>query len=93
MGEIAEAMLNGELCEACGEYIGDGDGIPGYCSPQCARDRGADWWLEANGYQDAKPTKVEDQRPPKRFKCNVCGKGFRYDYALEQHREATGHKE
>lgn len=41
-GEIAEMMLDGTLCECCGEYIGDGDsGYPRYCSEQCARDRGA----------------------------------------------------
>lgn len=42
MGEIAEMMLDGTLCEACGCYIdGEGDGIPRYCSPQCAAGRGA----------------------------------------------------
>ena len=43
MGEIADAMLDGTLCEGCGSYI-DGDsasGFPRYCSPQCAADRGA----------------------------------------------------
>jgi hypothetical protein len=53
MGEIAEMMLDGTLCEGCGAYIDDegGDGIPRYCSPQCARDRGATWaaprWVSA----------------------------------------------
>lgn len=43
MGEIAERMLSGEDCEACGEYIGAEDyGIPMYCSIECAQDRGAD---------------------------------------------------
>lgn len=42
MGEIAEAMLDGTLCEGCGTYIGDATGFPGYCSRQCARDRGAE---------------------------------------------------
>lgn len=32
MGEIAEAMINGDLCENCGEYIGSGDGYPRRCS-------------------------------------------------------------
>lgn len=31
MGEIAEMMLDGELCEGCGDYLGDGDGFPRYC--------------------------------------------------------------
>jgi len=41
MGEIAEMMLDGTLCECCGEFIGHDTGIPGYCSRQCAKDRGA----------------------------------------------------
>jgi len=43
MGEIAEAMINGELCEACGAGLEQkGDGYPMYCSLGCAADRGAD---------------------------------------------------
>lgn len=43
MGDIADMMLDGTLCEACGCYLDDGaaDGYPRYCSPQCAKDRGA----------------------------------------------------
>ena len=29
MGEVAEMMLDGTLCEACGEWFGDGQ-APGY---------------------------------------------------------------
>lgn len=59
MGEIADMMLEGEMCEGCGEYLEDGDnaGIPDYCSEECARDRGADWWLEAHGYKVNKKKK------------------------------------
>lgn len=35
MGEIAEAMLDGTLCEGCGEYMGVGDGYPQRCA-DCA---------------------------------------------------------
>jgi len=32
MGEIAEAMLDGTLCQTCGEYLDDGaPGHPRYC--------------------------------------------------------------
>ena len=31
MGEIAEMMLDGTLCEQCGEYIGEGEGYPRAC--------------------------------------------------------------
>lgn len=42
MGEITEMMLDGVLCECCGTFIGEGEGFPGYCSEQCAKDRGVD---------------------------------------------------
>jgi hypothetical protein len=31
MGEIADAMLNGDMCEQCGEWLGDGPGYPRNC--------------------------------------------------------------
>jgi len=40
MGEIAEMMLDGTLCECCGEFIGEGDGFPQYCSSECSSGRG-----------------------------------------------------
>ncbi len=42
MGEIADMMLEGDLCEGCGSFIDlKGAGFPRYCSAQCAGDRGA----------------------------------------------------
>jgi len=35
MGEIAEMMLDGTMCQGCGEFLHDGedgDGFPGYCA-------------------------------------------------------------
>jgi hypothetical protein len=32
MGEIADMMLDGMLCQSCGEYLGDGDGYPVTCA-------------------------------------------------------------
>ena len=32
MGEIADMMLEGMLCAGCGEFLGEGDGFPMYCS-------------------------------------------------------------
>jgi hypothetical protein len=61
MGEYAEMMLDGTCCECCGEYIGQGDGFPAYCSPQCARDRGAPWL-------------TAPERPITKTKCPECGK-------------------
>lgn len=44
MGDIADAMLNGDLCEMCGlPLMSEEDyGIPMYCSLECAKKRGAD---------------------------------------------------
>jgi hypothetical protein len=32
MGEIADAILEGDLCEICGVYLGEGDGFPRTCT-------------------------------------------------------------
>ena len=72
MGEIAEMMFDGTLCEGCGGYIDDdgGFGVPRYCSDACARGRGA---LE------------DDQQTEKWFQCSLCQKRFRYRKSVEQH--------
>ena len=41
MGEIANSMISGETCNACGMFLeGEGYGIPRVCSNECARDAG-----------------------------------------------------
>lgn len=42
MGEIAEAIVNGEMCEYCGACIPDDEapGFPRCCDKDCARDMG-----------------------------------------------------
>jgi len=46
MGEIAEMMLGGVLCEGCGGALDcdecEETGIPAYYSLECAKNRGAD---------------------------------------------------
>jgi endogenous inhibitor of DNA gyrase (YacG/DUF329 family) len=70
MGEIAEMMLDGTMCEGCGEFMDDiiaGDDAPGfprYCSARCARDRGASPELVKAGKEWSRPTE----------KCPHCGK-------------------
>jgi hypothetical protein len=39
MGEIAEMMLNGTMCECCGVFLDEDcwdQGFPGYCSAECS---------------------------------------------------------
>ena len=73
MGEIADMMLDGTLCECCGEHIGRDAGYPQYCSPECAADRGA--LMETLQTPPAKP-----------FACNLCDRRFGSDEARAQHR-------
>ena len=65
MGEIAEMMLDGTLCEGCGEFIGNGYGFPQYCSDECAEGRGAD------------PDQVKGYHPPEGAKSNKATKNRR----------------
>lgn len=82
MGEYAEMMLDGTCCEGCGEYLGDGDGFPRYCSTACAAG------LEAITYLPA-PSK-----PIPKTKCPECGKkvkraGLR-DHLRDMHGSKSG---
>jgi hypothetical protein len=37
MGDIADAMLDGDLCQGCGVYMEGGNGYPQTC-PSCQRE-------------------------------------------------------
>lgn len=40
MGDIADMMIDGTLCECCGCFIDDDiPGFPRYCSKECADNR------------------------------------------------------
>jgi len=41
MGEYADSIIDGEVCQMCGAYVEHGEGHLTYCSVQCARDHGA----------------------------------------------------
>lgn len=50
MGDIADMMLEGTLCEGCGEFMGDGDGYARRCrgcrderQPQAAKPGKKEW--------------------------------------------------
>ena len=81
MGEIADMMLNGLMCEGCGVFMDDFEetGYPRYCSEQCARDRGM--------ICEAAPR--TQQPSSKKFACPECGKRFRKDFAVADHRRAA----
>ena len=37
MGDIADMVLDGMMCEGCGDFLGDGVGYPQYC-PACLEE-------------------------------------------------------
>lgn len=84
MGEYAEMMLDGTLCECCGTFIDDegGEGIPRYCSNQCARDRGR---------LDALPNPVT-RRNPTKTNCPTCNRRVKIAGLQDHIRDAHGGK-
>lgn len=90
MGEIAEMMLDGTLCEGCGEFIGDACDFPRLCAG-CARERreeGRDIvYLEGFGHID------QGQVMPKSEKvnCPKCNKWVKAvglkDHIRDAHKE------
>lgn len=55
MGEYADYMLNGDDCQVCGQYMGEGDGFPRTCSgcsgddePFISSEKGASLRRERN---------------------------------------------
>lgn len=79
MGEIAEMMLNGDMCEACGVWLdGEGSGYPRYCSPECAAGRGA--YFEPDQHASPRPKKSR-----RKHACPDCLKRFRSMHAMKQH--------
>ncbi len=59
MGDVADMMLDGTLCEGCGVFLNASPpGFPCYCA-DCKRERKAD---KAAAYQPPKP----------KVKCSIC---------------------
>src|SRR5262245_56945803 len=89
MGEIAEMMLDGTLCEGCGEFIGgDGDGIPRYCSRQCAAGRGITYAPPRSTAKANKAARVNRERQEAAGRvvpCSDCTKKFHTEAARDQH--------
>ena len=81
MGEIADMMLDGTLCATCGTYIGEGDSCsPLYCSPACEPE-GYRAATGDNSYYDG-----SSRRRTRLFDCPDCGKRFRSERAVSDHR-------
>lgn len=74
MGEIAEMMLDGIMCEGCGEWMED-DFLAGH-PRRCAACSGG------------RTVALLMQKPKKRIKCQWCSKRFAADAARDQHARA-----
>ena len=87
MGDIADMMLEGMLCQGCGEFLGDGDGYPVFCS-SCGGDADV---------VDHQPRKSKKHTPnpdaPKVWGCTGCKKMFRKKNDAQAHCYATKHGE
>lgn len=90
MGEIADQILEGQMCQWCGEYLGDGDGYPTICAG-CQAEEGVD----AHGNKPGqKPRTVGKLLDPRTIICEYgkteeftgCQRKFRSEKDLSQHR-------
>ena len=88
MGEIADMMLDGTLCECCGEFIGEDLGFPGYCSAQCAKDRGVDFAIGKGG----RVVRDYTAPPMKKVRCPVCSKSVKVTGLKDHQRDVHGLK-
>jgi hypothetical protein len=78
MGEIADMMIDGTMCQMCGMFIEDGPlGYPGYCSEECKREHLGD---------DDEPVHLH-QKAPRTIECpqEGCERKFRSRDAAAQH--------
>ncbi len=81
MGEIADMMLNGDMCEGCGEYLGDGDGFTVRCAG-CQED-----------YDDAHPIpKAKQPGMYEKGRCRICDK-LVFMRGMNQHVQAKHGKQ
>lgn len=83
MGEIAEMMLDGDLCEGCGVYMGSaGQGFTRRCT-SCATDERAD---------NHKAVLVHHQQI-KKVTCPSCGKKVKATGLADHMRDVHSLKE
>ena len=93
MGELAEMMQDGTLCESCGEYLGgDEFKVPLCCGP-CSRERrAAGNYVQRLGkfWQDLGPVTDKTPRAAVKAKCPVCGKAVKATGLADHARDAHG---
>lgn len=75
MGDIADAIINGDMDSETGEWIGGGQGFPRTTS--------------RSSRPPAYPKGHMGGRRPKDTECKVCGKKMRGDEGLRTHTKAV----
>jgi len=88
MGEIAEMMLDGTLCEGCGVYL-DGETVdyPRLCHG-CAQDRRkAGRVVEPNGKFYVDGGERKSTPTPKKVICPTCNKRVKAAGLSDHHRD------
>ena len=76
MGEIADMMLEGQMCQGCGEILGQGDGYPVFCKG-CQREMGLDAYgdkIDAHNDKQATTKGGEPINRPSKVNCPECNK-------------------
>lgn len=79
MGEIADMMIDGTMCQCCGVFLHDGHdgpGYPGYC-PDCQPE-------------DAVACTKDGQARPSKTNCPTCGKLVKKTGVADHMRDVHG---
>lgn len=76
MGEIADLMINGDICATCGEELGgQGNGFPRYCSRACR---------PSNSPEPLRGV------PATKVSCPQCGRRVKHAGLKDHQRQAFG---
>lgn len=85
MGEYADMMLDGTMCQGCGEYIGSDNGFPTFCKG-CARED-----------RKANPALYAAPKNPAKVACKVCGRHVKQtglnDHMRDKHSQGNGEQQ
>lgn len=79
MGEIAEMMLDGTMCEGCGEFLhggNDGPGFPGRCC-SCRN------MIETDVHRQR--SAIRPSKRPDSAQCSICKKRCKSEAGLQAH--------
>lgn len=84
MGEIADMMLDGTCCQACGVFIGESGGLGQACGvPRFCRDCGGD--KECVGVKRLQSKRKKSRGGVGEVRCPKCGKRFKTEQGVADH--------